>query len=316
MVRRRETPSSRVEVGRVLLTVADVDRSVAFYGGVLDFEVTARAGQVTFLSAGGDYHQIALRVREGDVAAAQEKTRGAGGFALRYPDRRALSQVLRRLTQAGVPLDGASDLGLVEALYVRDPDGHLVELYYERLPADWPRGADGALRAGAEPLDLVSLRTAADDDDEENEPDELQPAPHQNRPSGLSDTTRTRLRDLRMRLLNLHKVLLDDAKVAYELDRGQVGSSASLLQLVINDPWFEWLHPLSELVVRIDETLEPDAPVGEAEGLILIEQVGHLLSPGTRGGRFAERYFEALQRQPAVIVAHAEVRRILKQTRL
>jgi hypothetical protein len=120
---------------------------------------------------------------------------------------------------------------------------------------------------------------------------------------------------MRTRLLTLHKVLLDDAKAAYELDRGRVPSNATLLQLVINDPWFAWLHPLSELVVRIDEVLHADAPATEADGSILLDEVGRLLSPAEGGEVFARRYYEALQRQPAVIVAHAEVRRILKQAR-
>jgi hypothetical protein len=120
---------------------------------------------------------------------------------------------------------------------------------------------------------------------------------------------------MRTRLLTLHKVLLDDAKAAYEMDRGRVASNANLLQLVINDPWFAWLHPLSELVVRIDETLQSDAPATEADGVVLLEQVERLLSRGHGVSVFAERYYEALQRQPAVIMAHAEVRRILKQAR-
>jgi hypothetical protein len=97
------------------------------------------------------------------------------------------------------------------------------------------------------------------------------------------------------------------------MDRGRIGSTANLLQLVINDPWFAWLHPLSELVVRIDETIQLDAPATEADGLVLLEQVERLLSPAEANEDFAQRYYEALQRQPAVIVAHAEVRRILKQ---
>ena len=120
---------------------------------------------------------------------------------------------------------------------------------------------------------------------------------------------------MRARLLNLHKVLLDDTTAAYEMDRGRIGSNANLLQLVINDPWFAWLHPLSELVVRIDETLQADAPATEADGEVLLEQVGRLLSPVQGVEVFAQRYYEALQRQPAVIVAHAEVRRILKQAK-
>jgi hypothetical protein len=107
-------------------------------------------------------------------------------------------------------------------------------------------------------------------------------------------------------------VLLDDAKAAYEMDRGRVRSNASLLQLVINDPWFAWLHPLSELVVRIDETIEPGSPAAEADGAALVEQIERLLSPAESGEVFARRYFEALQRQPAVVLAHADVRRALK----
>jgi hypothetical protein len=108
-------------------------------------------------------------------------------------------------------------------------------------------------------------------------------------------------------------VLIDDAKVAYEMDRGRVGSNASLLQLVFNDPWVAWLLPLSELVVRIDETLRADVAATEADGTVLLEQVTRLLSPELGPDEFARRYYEALQRQPAVIMAHAEVRRILKQ---
>ena len=126
---------------------------------------------------------------------------------------------------------------------------------------------------------------------------------------------RDRLRELRARLLGLHKVLLDDARAAYEMDRGRIGSTANLLQLVINDPWFAWLHPLSELVVRIDETIEPDSPATEADGAALVEQVERLLAPAEDGETFARRYFEALQRQPSVVLAHADVRRVLKDMR-
>ena len=128
----------------------------------------------------------------------------------------------------------------------------------------------------------------------------------------MSEGMRARLGELRSRLLNLHKVLLDDAKAAYEMDRGRVRSNASLLQLVINDPWFAWLHPLSELVVRIDETIEPGSPAAETDGAALVEQIERLLSPAENGEVFARRYFEALQRQPAVVLAHADVRRVLK----
>ncbi len=99
------------------------------------------------------------------------------------------------------------------------------------------------------------------------------------------------------------------------MDRGRIGSTANLLQLVINDPWFAWLHPLSELVVRMDETIEPDSPATEADGAALVEQVERLLAPAEDGETFARRYFEALQRQPSVVLAHADVRRVLKGMR-
>ena len=128
----------------------------------------------------------------------------------------------------------------------------------------------------------------------------------------LSEPRHAQLGELRARLLTLHKVLLDDARTAYELDRGNVGSSANLLQLVINDPWFAWLHAVSELIVRIDEMLSTDSPETDADGVALAEQVERLLTASENGAGFQRRYYEALQRQPAVVLAHAEVRRTLK----
>jgi hypothetical protein len=129
---------------------------------------------------------------------------------------------------------------------------------------------------------------------------------------GLSDETRGRLVQLRTQLLQLHKVLLDDARAAFELDRGRVGTTANLLQLVINDPWFAWLHSLSELIVRIDESVAREAPATEADAAALLDQVESLLTASETGEGFARRYYEALQRQPAVVLAHADVRRTLK----
>ena len=128
----------------------------------------------------------------------------------------------------------------------------------------------------------------------------------------LSESRRGQLGELRTRLLTLHKVLLDDTRATYQLDRGDVGSSANLLQLVINDPWFAWLHAISELIVRIDEMLAPDSLETDAEALALAEQVEKLLTASETAEGFQRRYYEALQRQPAVVLAHAEVRRTLK----
>ena len=301
----------RVGIGHVHLKVSDLERAVGFYHGVLGFEVTQRFGNsAAFLSAGGYHHHIGLNTWES--ASGLPPARGATGLyhlAILYPDRRTLSDALRRVTAAGVALDGASDHGVSEALYLRDPDGNGVELYCDRPREEWPRSPDGALRMVTQPLDLESLRAAADAPGPSSPPSDDTPATA----PLLSAGTRERLRELRLALLNLHKVLLDDARAAYEMDRGRVGSNATLLQLVINDPWFAWLLPLSGMVVRLDETLNAEVPVTEGDAAVLLEQVGRLLSPAGGGDLFAQRYYEALQRQPAVIVAHAEVRRILKQ---
>jgi len=134
-------------------------------------------------------------------------------------------------------------------------------------------------------------------------------------PPPLSAATAERLREVRLRLLDLHKALLEDSRTAYELDRGRIPTTATLLQLVINDPWFAWLRPLSETVVRIDVMLLPEAEATEADAVTLLEQVERLLSPAEGVEPFAERYSEALQRQPAVVMAHGDVRRVLKQVK-
>ena len=130
----------------------------------------------------------------------------------------------------------------------------------------------------------------------------------------LTAQTRTRLGDLRTRLLNLHKALLDDAEGAYEMDRGRIPSAGALLQLVIHDPWFAWLHQVSELVVRIDEMTRPDTKTSESDARVLVEQVDRLLLPSETGDTFARRYYEAIQRQPAVVLAHGDVKKLLKSS--
>ena len=125
--------------------------------------------------------------------------------------------------------------------------------------------------------------------------------------------TRARLNELRTALLDLHKALLDDAKAAYELDRGRISSTGALLQLVIHDSWFAWLHQVSEIVVRIDEMTATEAKTGEADARTLLDQIDRLLVPSETGDTFARRYFEALQRQPAVVLAHGGVKKLLKR---
>jgi catechol 2,3-dioxygenase len=297
----------RTDIGHVHLKVADLERSLAFYNGVLGFELTQRMGQsAAFLSAGGYHHHIGLNTWESKGGQPPpSRATGLYHFAIRYTDRAALGDALNRLRAAGVPLDGAADHGVSEALYLRDPDGNGLELYWDRPRAEWPRAADGTLAMTTDPLDLESLLRDADAQ-VPAEGESISPyAP-------MSSERRQWLRELRGKLLHLHKVLLDDTRAAYELDRGRVGTSSSLLQLVIGDPWFAWLHSLSELIVRIDQTTEAESPATDGDAAALIEQVEQLLTASETGEGFSRRYYEALQRQPAVVLAHADVRRLLK----
>jgi catechol 2,3-dioxygenase len=309
MAKRLKKIDSRVEIGHVHVDVDNLDRALVFYEGVLGFEITLRIGHSrALLTAGAAHHHIELRAGDAGPKPSSSAASESSRFALRYPNRPALADALRRLSAAGVSLERSEDAGISVALYIRDPDGNAVELYYERPREEWPRAADGTIATVTEPVDLESLRAVVEGKER------AVPVPTEGAEgAALMDATRTRLGDMRTRLLNLHKVLLEDAKATYEMDRGRVGSNASLLQLVISDPWFAWLHPLSELVVRIDETLQADVAAREADGVVLLDQVTRLLSPELGPDEFARRYYEALQRQPAVIVAHAEVRRILKQ---
>ena len=296
----------RTDIGHVHLKVADLDRALAFYNGVLGFEITQRMGRsAAFLSAGGYHHHIGLNTWESQGGGPPPTgTTGLYHFAIRYADRPALGDALRRLRGGGVPLDGASDHGVSEALYLRDPDGNGIELYWDRPRDEWPRAGDGSVRMTTEPLDLAALLAAA-------ESELAAPVPADTAP--MSDAMRQRLRELRLALLHLHKVLLDDARATYEMDRGQVGSNASLLQLVISDPWFAWLHSVSELVVRIDETVENGSAASDQDATALLEQVERLLTASETGEGFERRYFDALQRQPAVVLAHGAVRKVLKR---
>jgi catechol 2,3-dioxygenase len=304
--------NERIEIGHVHLKVADLERSIAFYSGVLGFELQQRWGtSAAFLSAGDYHHHIGLNTWESQGGPSPAAgTTGLYHFAIRYPDRASLGDALQRLRDASIALDGASDHGVSEALYLRDPDGNGIELYRDRPKDQWPRNADGSLRMISAPLDLGALLREADHSVEQEAA-----APLPTLPAEISQESRDRLRELRTQLLNLHKVLLDDAKLAYELDRGRVRNNAVLLQLVINDPWFAWLHSLSGMIVRIDESVGKDAPTTEADAAAIIEQVEQLLTASESGDEFHKRYYEALQRQPAVVLAHADVRRTLKSRR-
>jgi catechol 2,3-dioxygenase len=300
----------RTMIGHVHLKVSDLERAVSFYSRALGFEVTQRMGnKAAFLSAGGYHHHIGLNTWESEGGSAPpDGTTGLYHFAIRYADRASLGEALRRLQEAGIRLEGASDHGVSEALYLRDPDGNGIELYWDRPRSEWPREANGTIKMVTDRLDLPALLAAAS---AATIMTESAPA----RYALMTEQNRTRLRELRGKLLQLHKVLLDDARAAYEMDRGRVPSNASLLQLVINDPWFAWLHSLSELVVRIDETVEPDSPATDADAATLIDQVERLLTASETGEGFHRRYYDALQRQPAVVMAHADVRRAIKAMR-
>ncbi len=151
-------------VGHVHLRVSDLDRAIGFYSDILGFAVTQRAGNgAAFLAAGDYHHHIGLNTWE-SLGATPPPPGHTGLYhsAFLYPDRMALSQVLRRITAAGIPLDGAADHGVSEAVYLRDPDQNGVEIYVDKPMADWPRQADGALKMVNAGLDIAALLALSD----------------------------------------------------------------------------------------------------------------------------------------------------------
>ncbi|MGH7972973.1 MAG: VOC family protein [Limisphaerales bacterium] len=149
----------QVRIGHVHLKVADLDRALAFYQDVLGFEVTQRYGrQAAFLSAGGYHHHIGLNTWESEGGTQPPPgTTGLYHVAIVYPTRAELADALHRVRKARISLEGASDHGVSEALYLRDPDGNGVELYWDRPKEQWPRTADGSLNMFTHPLDLEEL---------------------------------------------------------------------------------------------------------------------------------------------------------------
>jgi hypothetical protein len=129
--------------------------------------------------------------------------------------------------------------------------------------------------------------------------------------NSLPDLTKQRLTDLRNGLLSLHKTLLDSERATYERDIARIGSSGELLKLVLYDPWFAWLHELSEFVVLIDETLDDKDGLDGINAERFVAQAWELLAPNETGTGFAKRYFEALQRDPDVVLAHGRMRKVL-----
>ncbi len=156
------TPSSihpEVRIGHVHLKVADLERALRFYCGVLGFELVQRYGtQAAFVSAGGYHHHLGLNTWESRGGSPPPAgTTGLYHVALLYPNRLELARAVSRVLEAGVSLEGASDHGVSEAVYLRDPDGHGLELYWDRLPEAWPRRMDGSLAMTTAPLDLARL---------------------------------------------------------------------------------------------------------------------------------------------------------------
>lgn len=156
---RNRPVDSGTHIGHVHLKVADLDRALAFYCGVLGFHVTQRYGpSAAFVSAGGYHHHIGLNTWESEGGSPPAS--GATGLyhlAILYQTRAALADAVRRVLAAGVPLDGASDHGVSEAIYLRDPDENGVELYWDRQEELWPRTPDGGLSMYTRPLDLKNL---------------------------------------------------------------------------------------------------------------------------------------------------------------
>jgi catechol 2,3-dioxygenase len=153
-----------VDIGHVHLKVADLDRAIGFYRDLLGFDLTQRMGdQAAFLSAGGYHHHIGLNTWESQGGSPPPRgTTGLYHVAIRYPSRAALADALKRLVENQVPISGASDHGVSEAIYLSDPDGNGIELYRDRPKEEWPIAPDGSgVAMISEPLDVQALLTEA-----------------------------------------------------------------------------------------------------------------------------------------------------------
>lgn len=151
--------SPQARIGHVHLKVSNLERALEFYCGVLGFELTVRYGtSAAFISAGGYHHHIGLNTWESlGGSPPPPGTTGLYHTAILYPTRADLADALRRLQRAGIPLEGASDHGVSEALYLRDPDDNGVELYWDRPQTEWPRTESGALTMYTRPLNIEAL---------------------------------------------------------------------------------------------------------------------------------------------------------------
>ena len=156
---KEKTIDPNVRIGHVHLKVANLQRALDFYCGVLGFELTQRYGEeAAFVSAGGYHHHIGLNTWESrDGSPPPKGATGLYHFAILYPTRAALADALRRLMQANISLEGASDHGVSEALYLSDPDGNGIELYWDRPRELWPRDENGQIEMSTRRLELSSL---------------------------------------------------------------------------------------------------------------------------------------------------------------
>ncbi len=156
---KEKTIDPNVHIGHVHLKVANLQRALDFYCGVLGFELTQRYGEeAAFVSAGGYHHHIGLNTWESrDGSPPPKGATGLYHFAILYPTRAALADALRRLMQANISLEGASDHGVSEALYLSDPDGNGIELYWDRPKELWPRDENGQIEMSTRRLELSSL---------------------------------------------------------------------------------------------------------------------------------------------------------------
>jgi catechol 2,3-dioxygenase len=154
----------RADIGHVHLKVSDLGRALDFYSGVLGFEIMARYGEeAAFISAGGYHHHLGLNTWESKGGSPPPPgTTGLFHTAIRYPDRRTLADAVKRVMDAGIPLTGASDHGVSEAIYLNDPDSNGVELYRDRPQEEWPRTDDGAFTMFTKPLDVAGLLAELD----------------------------------------------------------------------------------------------------------------------------------------------------------
>jgi catechol 2,3-dioxygenase len=153
----------RVDIGHVHLKVSNLDRSLDFWVGVLGFDLMTRIGdEAAFISAGGYHHHIGLNTWESQGGGPPPRSStGLYHVAVRFPDRKTLAQAVKAVVDAGVPLEGASDHGVSEAIYLRDPDDNGIELYRDRPREDWPRAEDGSFTMYTRPLDVRALLAEA-----------------------------------------------------------------------------------------------------------------------------------------------------------